>query len=77
MPINNSASAYKRSAGILIPLFVSADQAATSPGTQTQSRHEHRDHDGGQGGGDSELGHCQPQPDDLVENAAESRDQKQ
>src|SRR5882724_9687243 len=56
--------------------FIAADQRAGSPRAQAQPGHEHREHDGNEWSGDAELRHRQAQPDQLVQNAAESRDQE-
>ena len=53
------------------------DQAAAPPRTQPQACHEHGKHDRDQRTGDPKLRHRQPQPDDLVEKAAKSRDEKE
>ena len=61
----------------LHPVAIAADEAATAPRAQSQSGHEHGEHDGDQGAGDTELSHRQAQPDDLVEKAAKAGEEEE
>src|SRR4029078_10881089 len=56
---------------------VTPDGATRSPRAQAEPGHEHGKYDGDQRCSDAELRHGQPEPDDFVEDAAESRDEEE
>jgi hypothetical protein len=51
-------------------------QNSRTPRTQTKTGHEHRKYDGNKGRGHAEAGHCESDPNHLINQAAKSGDHK-
>ena len=56
---------------------VAAHQRPGDPGTSSQATHENRQHNRDQRGGDAELSHGKPKPDQFVQDAAKPRDEEE